>query len=115
MNRLLRGLLGSIGDISPSKSNAACMELNKKDREHLEHILECIRENKKHSRIANNGIDDKEIERFGKFIIPFDAIGKSFIKEQISRGNADATVKHYEQTIRRISKVECYQAPIHPI
>ena len=53
MNRLLRGLLGSIGDISPSKSNAACMELNKKDREHLEHILECIRENKKHSRIAN--------------------------------------------------------------
>ena len=108
MNRFLRGLLAYIGDASPSRNSIACIGLGKGDWERLERILACVKQNKKNKRIVNDGIEDKDIERFGKYIIPFDAVGKAFIKEQISRGNAEATVKHYEQSIKRISKFLCW-------
>ena len=40
--------------------------------------------------------------------ISFTKIGQDFIYEQIGRGNAEHTVKHYEQTIRKIKKFLCW-------
>ena len=45
-----------------------------------------------------------------KHAVAFKAVANQFISEQHARGNADAMIKHYEQTIRKNELFPAYYA-----
>lgn len=67
-----------------------------------------IAENRKNGLPADFNIPRAALELAMKFTTPFNKIAKSFINVQKGRGNSEQTIKHYEQSIRKLERFFCW-------
>ncbi len=102
MNRLMRSLMNGIE--GGTAVGLDYPDLKREDIDEIRKMVEQIGKNRQKDRAPAEGISDSQIERLGKYIITFGAVSNAYVREQIGRGNAEATVKHYQQSIKKIKK-----------
>ncbi len=108
MSLLMRSLLNGIDDSVEQDKTADLLRLQGNERKQVSQFTERIRKNREEGRFADDGLSDSSVEMLGRYVIPFGAAAKAFIRDQEGRGNAAATVRHYQQSIRKIKKFLCW-------
>lgn len=76
--------------------------------EAVKEVLAQVAENKKRGLPYDFNISRTQMESIGKFITPFEKVAEMFISVQRGRGNSESTIKHYEQSIRKMCKFFCW-------
>jgi len=67
-----------------------------------------IEENKANGLPYDYNISRLQLETVAKFTTSFRKIADVFINVQKGRGNSEATIKHYQQSIRKLAKFFCW-------
>lgn len=71
-------------------------------------VMEQIQENEKNGFPKDYNIPRAQLQLVSKFYTPFHRIAETFINVQKGRGNSEATIKHYQQSIRKLCKFFCW-------
>jgi integrase/recombinase XerD len=93
-----------------SKENPVRMNLDitQKEKEVLDIVMAQAAENKRNGMPLDFNIPRAQMELVSKFITPFQKMADIFLKVQKGRGNSEITIKHYEQSIRKLCKFFCW-------
>ena len=82
--------------------------LTLEESEILQEVLEQKTKNLQEGKPADFDIPRNKLLKVAKITTPFSYISDIFIKEQEGRGNSSTTIKHYEQSIRKLKKFFCW-------
>lgn len=74
----------------------------------VQEVIKQVTENKKRGLPYDFNISRTQMEMVSKFITPFEKVAEMFISVQRGRGNSESTIKHYEQSIRKMCKFFCW-------
>ena len=93
-----------------SKENPVRMNLDitQKEKEVLDIVMAQAAENKRNGMPLDFNIPRAQMELVSKFITPFQKMADIFLNVQKGRGNSEITIKHYEQSIRKLCKFFCW-------
>lgn len=93
-----------------SKANPISMnvEVTEEEAAIFDKVRQQVAENKRNGLPYDYNISRVQLEMVGKLITPFQKIADMFISVQRGRGNSEATIKHYEQSIRKMCKFFCW-------
>ncbi len=91
-----------------SQLNRISLKLTPREKVTLHNLGIDIKENIEAGRNPHYGISRGQLEYFGKLMTPVSKVAELFINEQIGRGNSEVTIKHYEQSIRKLEKFFCW-------
>lgn len=80
----------------------------KEEADRLSRIREQVQKNIDAGLVQTHNISRADILFFTKFHTPFYKLAENFIAEQKGRGNAEQTIIHYEQSIRKMEKFFCW-------
>lgn len=84
------------------------VETTEEENAIFEKVLQQVAENKRNGLPYDYNISRVQLEMVGKLITPFQKIADIFISVQRGKGNSEATIKHYEQSIRKMCKFFCW-------
>lgn len=73
-----------------------------------EAVSKQMEENRKGGKPIDYNIPRVQLQLVSKFFTSFAKISNIFINDQIGRGNSEATITHYKQTIRKLYKFFCW-------
>jgi len=90
--------------------SSRAIRISHEEREIIETIKEELRNNINAGRPFDYNIDRLKFDKVAKIVTPFSQVIKYFIDDQKGRGNSPVTIKHYEQTIRKLQKFFCWYA-----
>lgn len=103
--RLVSMAMEKLGDTIEFEGRVKLTEQEAKD---LKEVRQKIIENKNAGLPIFYQVNRAQLERVSKFITSFQDITKIFINEQRGRGNSEVTIKHYQQTIRKLEIFFCW-------
>lgn len=84
------------------------IDATEEEKKVIDAVLKQIEENEKNGLPRDFNIPRAQLQIVGKFYTPFNKIADVFINVQRGRGNSEATIKHYQQSIRKMCKFFCW-------
>lgn len=95
-------------EIAKNKQLHGNIDVTTEEFDELAEVRNQVAENKKRGLPYDFNISRTQMERVAKFITPFEKIADVFISVQRGKGNSESTIKHYEQSIRKMCKFFCW-------
>ena len=83
-------------------------EVSQEEFDEITALRKQIEENKANGLPYDYNISRLQLETVAKFTTSFRKIAEVFINTQKGRGNSEATIKHYQQSIRKLAKFFCW-------
>lgn len=84
------------------------VDITDDEAEVFDKVMPQIQQNIAAGVSADFNIPRIQFEMVSKFITPFDIVAKQFIEVQKGRGNSPITIRHYQQTIKKLCLFFCW-------
>ncbi len=84
------------------------MSITEQEEKDIDEFNKKVKENQEAGLPLDYQIGRAQLEKVAKFITPFEKVMEIFINEQRGRGNSEVTIKHYQQTMRKLEIFFCW-------
>lgn len=84
------------------------VNMTNEERQELSEFMAQAKKNVSEGLPIDYNVSRIRLAKVSKFITPFESVAKIFIDDQKGKGNSPITIKHYEQSIRKLEKFFCW-------
>lgn len=84
------------------------VDITEDEEEVFQNVMAQVKKNVASGNSPDYNIPRIQFEMVGKFITPFAVVANQFIEYQKGKGNSPITVKHYQQTIKKLCLFFCW-------